>query len=330
MHRSSPSRRLATLALLVLLPLAACTRAEPAAAKPEVLRLDFATYNPVGLLLKEKGFLEQALAKEGIKVEWTKSLGSNKALELLNSRSIDFGSTAGAAALIARANGNPIRAVYVYSRPEWTALVTTAGSGITTLADLKGKKVAVTRGTDPFVFLLRALDSVGLTDRDVELVPLQHADGKAALERGDVAAWAGLDPLMATTELEQGSRLFFRHADWNTYGVLDVREEFARAHPALVDRVLAAYELARAHALAHPDELRAALAREAHLSDAVATAVLARTDLTSGAIGERQAAAILAAGDVLKKTAVVKADVDVAATVKALVDPSFSAKLAAR
>jgi hypothetical protein len=75
----------------------------------------------VSLVLKDKKFLEQDLAGDGISVEWTQSLGSNKALELLNSKSVDFGSTAGAAALIGKANGNPIKAIYVYSRPEWTA-----------------------------------------------------------------------------------------------------------------------------------------------------------------------------------------------------------------
>jgi sulfonate transport system substrate-binding protein len=322
--RRLPSPLRLALAAGALLALGACSKAD----KPASVKLDFATYNPVGLLLKEKGLLERALAADGIQVEWVKSLGSNKSLELLNSKSVDFGSTAGAAAFIARSNGNPIRAVYVYSRPEWTALVTTAASGITRLEDLRGKKIAVTRGTDPFVFLVRALDSAGLSDKDVEIVPLQHPDGKAALERGDVAAWSGLDPLMATTEVEKGSRLFFRSADWNTYGVLDVREEFAQRYPALVDRVLAAYEQARVYAIAHPDELRAALAREAHLSDPVAQVVLARTDISSGAIGDRQAGAIQAAGDVLKRNGVVKADVDVAATVKALVDPSFAARLA--
>jgi sulfonate transport system substrate-binding protein len=315
--------RLVVLAALLLL--AACQKA---AEKPEVLKLDFATYNPVGLLLKDQGFLEAALGPDGIKVEWTKSLGSNKALELLNSKSIDFGSTAGAAALIAKSNGNPIRSVYVYSRPEWTALVTRPGSGIEKIADLKGKKVAVTRGTDPYVFLVRALASVGLSEKDIELVPLQHPDGRAALERGDVDAWAGLDPLMATSELEQGSKLFFRSPDWNTYGVLNVREEFALKYPALVDRVLAAYEKARLHALAHPEQLRAALAKEAHLSEPVAVAVLARTDISTGRLGEKQAEAILAAGDVLKKSGVVKPEVDVAGVVKSLLDPSFSARLA--
>jgi len=142
--------------VLSLLVVSSCS--QPAATKPNTIRLDFAYYNPVSLVLKDKGWLEEDLASEQVKVEWTQSLGSNKALEFLNGRSLDFGSTAGAASLIGKANGNPIKSVYVFSKPEWTALVTTADSPIQTVTDLKGKKVAVTRGTDPFIFLLRALD----------------------------------------------------------------------------------------------------------------------------------------------------------------------------
>jgi sulfonate transport system substrate-binding protein len=303
--------------------LGACAR-KP---KPSAVRLDFATYNPVGLLLKQKGYLEQSLAEEGVKLEWVKSLGSNKALEFLNSKSVDFGSTAGAAAFVGRANGNPIRAVYVYSKPEWTALVTRPTSGIHAVADLKGKRVAVTRGTDPFIFLLRALDSVGLTEKDIELVPLQHPDGQKALERGDVDAWSGLDPMMASSELEHGSTLFFRNPDFNSYGVLNVRQEFAQQYPLFVKLVIAAYERARGDALAQPAALAQALAKEAHLSDAVTQAVLKRTDLSSPAVGERQKSVILAAGDVLKQSGVVKPDVDVPKVAAELLDPSFTSEL---
>ncbi|HYP90922.1 MAG TPA: aliphatic sulfonate ABC transporter substrate-binding protein, partial [Polyangiaceae bacterium] len=250
-----------------------------------------------------------------------------KALEFLNSKSVDFGSTAGAAAFVGRANGNPIRAVYVYSKPEWTALVTRPNTGIGSLKDLKGKKVAVTRGTDPFIFLLRALDSVGLTEKDIELVPLQHADGQKALERGDVDAWSGLDPMMASSELEHGSTLFYRNPELNSYGVLNVRQEFAERYPGFVKLVVTAYERARADAQKSPSELEQALAKEAHLSDAVTHAVLKRTDLTSPVIGERQRSVILAAGDVLKKSGVVKPDVDVSAVASALIDPYFTQEL---
>src|SRR5881397_3917718 len=106
------------------------------------IRIDWATYNPVSMILKQKGLLEKEFAKDGINVVWVQSAGSNKALEFLNAGSIDLGSTAGSAALVAKINGNPIKSVYVYSRPEWTALVTAKDSKIASVVDLKGKRVA--------------------------------------------------------------------------------------------------------------------------------------------------------------------------------------------
>jgi sulfonate transport system substrate-binding protein len=293
------------------------------AAEPQKIRVDYAYYNPVSLVLKEKGWLEQEFAPQGTVVEWVLSLGSNKALEFLNGSSVDFGSTAGSAALLARANGNPIKAVYVYSKPEWTALVTRADSPIRKVEDLKGKRIAVTRGTDPHIFLLRALKGAGLGPRDVKMVLLQHPDGKTALEKGDVDAWAGLDPHMAQTELETGARLFFRDPSLNTYGILNVREAFAAEHPDTVVHVLRVYEKARQWALANPDELRAIVVKAAKISDAVATKQLERNDLHNPVIGAEQRASIVAAGDVLKESDIIPAATDVGAVVDALIDPQY-------
>src|SRR2546429_1730846 len=133
---SAVSRRAlaALIALTSLLPGAAF-----AADALKEIRIDWATYNPVSMLLKDKGLLEQEFAKDGISIRWVQTLGSNKALEFLSAGSIDLGSTAGAAALVGRINGNPIKSIYVYSRPEWTALVTRKDGPIQTVADLKGK-----------------------------------------------------------------------------------------------------------------------------------------------------------------------------------------------
>jgi sulfonate transport system substrate-binding protein len=127
-----------------------CSKKGP--AKPEVVKLDFAYYNPISLVLKEKKFLEEDLGKENIKVGVESKPWQHKALELLNSKSTDFGSTAGASALIGKANGNPIKSVYVYSKLNGTALVVRKDSSISKIEDLKGKKVAVTLGTDPYIF----------------------------------------------------------------------------------------------------------------------------------------------------------------------------------
>ncbi|HUC69465.1 MAG TPA: aliphatic sulfonate ABC transporter substrate-binding protein [Stellaceae bacterium] len=309
--------------LLALLLLALAALPATAADKLTTLRLDWAYYSPVSLVLRDKGWMEQEFAKDGIKVEWVLSLGSNKALEFLNGNSIDFGSTAGAAALMAKANGVPIKAVYVYDKPEWTALVTLKDSPIHKVEDLRGKRIAVTRGTDPHIFLLRALALHGMKPQDVKMVLLQHPDGRVALERGDVDAWAGLDPYMAETELEKGSRLFFRDPDLNTYGFLNTRQDFAAAHPDIVERVLTVYETARLWSLAHPAELKAIVAKAARLSDAVAAKDLERNDLSSGLIGQKQCDTIVAAGGVLKQSGIIPADTDIAKTADALIDPQY-------
>lgn len=288
------------------------------------IRIDYATYNPVSLVLKDQGILERELAKNGITVRWVQSLGSNKALEFLNAGSLDFGSTAGAAALIGKINGNPIKSIYVYSRPEWTALVTRKDTGIAKVEDLKGKRVAVTRGTDPHIFLVRALQEAKLTEKDVKLVLLQHPDGRTALERGDVDAWAGLDPLMAAAEIESGATLFYRNAAANTWGILNVREAFAKENPALVATVLKAYEEARTFALANPAELTKSLIAYTKLPEPVIKRQLERTELTHSTIGQPQIDTIVAAGLALQEAGVVPASVDVKATVDALVDRRFT------
>src|SRR5499427_7881239 len=292
-----------------------------AADKPKEIRIDWATYNPVSMVLKEQGLLEKEFAKDGITIRWVQTLGSNKALEFLNAGSIDFGSTAGSAALVAKINGNPIKSIYVYSQPEWTALVTRKETTIATIADLKGKRVAVTRGTDPHIFLVRALLSAGLGEKDIQPVLLQHPDGKTALIRGDVAAWAGLDPMMAQAEVEEGARLFYRNKDANTWGILNVREEFLRDHPDLVRRVLAVYEEARKYSLANYNELKQTFMSVTKLPETVVDKQLKeRTDLTHSRIGAPQRESILAAGLALQQAGVVPANVDVKATLDALID----------
>jgi sulfonate transport system substrate-binding protein len=320
---ASRRRLLATGSGLLLLSATRGARA----GRPKELVLDWATYNPVSLVLREKGWVEEALRPLGVGVRWVQSLGSNKALEFLNAGSLHLGSTAGAAALLGRINGNPIRSVYVFSKPEWTALVTRPDTGIGRVTDLVGRKVAATKGTDPYIFLLRALERHGLGPKDVQLVLLQHDQGKAALERGDVDAWAGLDPMMAQTELEAGNRLFYRDPDANTWGVLNAPESLIAEAPEVIEAVVAAYERGRRHALANPDELRALLAKAARIAEPVAARQLERTGLADPRIGEPQAASIRAAGAVLQKVGVIRPEVDVARTVDALLDPRFTAKL---
>jgi sulfonate transport system substrate-binding protein len=295
-----------------------------AADKPSEIRIDWATYNPVSMVLKKNGLLEKEFAKDGIGMRWVQSLGSNKALEFLNAGSIDFGSTAGSAALLGKINGNPIRSIYVYSRPEWTALVTRKDTSINKVEDLKGKRVAVTRGTDPHIFLVRALLSAGMSEKDIVPVLLQHPDGKIALIRGDVDAWAGLDPMMAQAQVEDGARLFYRDKAANTYGILNASEDFLNKYPDLTKRVLGVYEDARKFCLANYDAEKRVFMDVTKLPENVVDIQLKeRTDLTFNRIGPEQRDTILQAGLALQKAGVIEPSVDVKKTLDGLIDDRF-------
>ncbi|MFC5466948.1 aliphatic sulfonate ABC transporter substrate-binding protein [Lederbergia graminis] len=308
------------LLLIGIIVLAGCS--DSASGKPKKIILDYAYYSPTSLILKEKGFAEEVFEEEGIEVEFVLSQGSNKALEFLNSRSVDFSSSAGAAALMAKAKGSPIESVYIYSKPEWTALVA-KDSSIKSVNDLKGKKVAATIGTDPYIFLLRALDAHGLSAKDVEIVNLQHGDGAAALLSGEVDAWAGLDPHMARVEKDSGAHLFFRNADFNTYGTLNVRSKFAEDYPEYVSKVIEVYEKARQWAIDNPEETAEILAKEAQIDIEVAKLQLERNDFSASKPGDVQIETIKAAGDVLKTEGVIDSDTDVDKVVNDLINPDY-------
>ena len=237
------------------------------------LNIDYATYNPLSLIIREQGWLEETLGDD-VAVTWVQSAGSNKANEALRAGAVDVGSTAGSAALLARANGSPIQTIGIYTQPEWSAIVVPAGSDITSVEDLAGRSIAATKGTDPYFFLLQSLEEHGVALADVEVQNLQHADGRVALENGSVDAWAGLDPIMADSEVNAGSRLVYRNIDFNTYGFLNATEQFITDSPDLAQLVLDAYERARQWALDNPDETAAILAEVAGIDLAIAKKVI--------------------------------------------------------
>jgi len=288
----------AVVAGLVALAMTGCVQGENAEAEAPAegsewsttsLSIDWATYNPLSLVVKDQGLIEEALG-DTVDVEWLQSAGSNKANELLRSGSIDVGSTAGSAALFARANGSPIQVIDIYSQPEWSAIVVGADSTITDVSQLKGTSVAATKGTDPYFFLLQSLEEAGLTIDDVEVQNVQHADGRALLEGGSVQAWSGLDPIMAAAEVESGAKLIYRNVDFNTYGFLNATKEFINDHADVAQVVVDAYEEARVWAASHPDELAQLLADAASIDIEVAKTVIAeRSNLdVSGVPGEAQ------------------------------------------
>lgn len=158
--------------------------------------------------LKAKGNLEKAFAPSGVTVTWTEFPAGPPMLEALNAGSIDFGYTGEAPPIIAQATGVPVR--YVAYDPWSTkaeAIVVKKDSPIKTIAELKGKKVGVAKGSNAHYLVVSALKSVGLKPTDIQFVFLKPADARAAFEQGNIDAWAIWDPYLAVAEAKAGGRI---------------------------------------------------------------------------------------------------------------------------
>lgn len=252
----------AVLAAIVLVAGCGSGAPVPAAAVEVQVTLDYGVDNPAGLVIKEQGWLEAELGAGAVR--WVRSPGSGtRTTEDLRAGVLDVGFTAGVPALLARADGAPIKAVDVVSRPEWSAIVVPAASRLTAVRQLRGQRVAVTEGTDPYFFLVQALATADLTTDDLEVVNLRPVDGRIALESGTVVAWAGLDPFMARSELEAGSTLMYRNVAFHSYGLLNATEGFLARRPEVAQTVVTTYERARAWIAENPDAAVATLATAA-------------------------------------------------------------------
>lgn len=175
-------------------------------AVPRVLRIG----NQKGLLslLKGRGTLEQRLAPLGVKVSWTEFTAGPVQLEALNVGSIDFGDVGEAPPIFAQAAGAPLAYVAAsVPRPQAEAVLVSEKSTITTVADLKGKKIALNKGSNVHYFLVKLLQKHGLKYADIQAVFLPPADARAAFEKGAVDAWVIWDPFLASAQKALNARL---------------------------------------------------------------------------------------------------------------------------
>ena len=178
-----------------------------AAQDKAVLRIGYQKYGTL-TLLKGRGTLDQRLAAQGIAVKWTEFPAGPVLLEGLNVGSIDFGTVGEAPPIFAQAAGANL--VYVANEPpapRSEAIVVPKGSGLRSVADLKGRKVALNKGSNVHYLLVRALEKAGLKYSDISTVFLPPADARAAFERGSVDAWVIWDPFLAAAEKQLGARV---------------------------------------------------------------------------------------------------------------------------
>ncbi len=172
----------------------------------ETLRIGYQKYGTL-VLLKARGTLEQRLAGQGFDVQWTEFPGGPQLLEGLNVGSIDFGVTGETPPVFAQAAGADL--LYVAHEPpapSGEAILVPKDSPIRSVAELKGKKIALNKGSNVHYLLVRALESAGLQYRDIQPVYLPPADARAAFERGSVDAWVIWDPFQAAAEAQLQAR----------------------------------------------------------------------------------------------------------------------------
>jgi sulfonate transport system substrate-binding protein len=171
------------------------------------LRIGFQKYGTL-TLLKGRGTLEKRLLEKNVTVKWTEFPAGPVLLEGLNVGSIDFGTVGEAPPIFAQAAGaNLVYVGHEPASPKTEAVVVPRGSTLRTLADLRGKKIALNKGSNVHYLLVKALEKAGIAYTDVTVIFLPPADARAAFERGAVDAWAIWDPFFAAAEKQLGARV---------------------------------------------------------------------------------------------------------------------------
>jgi sulfonate transport system substrate-binding protein len=191
----------AVLSFIVSVPLALAQN------RDNVIRIGYQKYGTL-VLLKARGTLEKRLAPLHVEVKWTEFPAGPQLLEGLNVGSIDFGTAGEAPPIFAQAAGADL--VYVGNEPPAStgeAILVPKDSPIRTVAELKGKKVALNKGSNVHFLLVKILEKAGVQYRDIDTVFLTPADARAAFERGSVDAWAIWEPFLAAAQRQTSARI---------------------------------------------------------------------------------------------------------------------------
>jgi len=234
----------------------------PVAAQPvQELRVGYQKYGSF-VILKARGTLEKRLAEKGVAVKWNEFAFGPPLLEAINVGSIDVGSVGEAPPIFAQAAGADL--VYIGNEPPAPtaeAIVVPKDSPLTKVADLKGKKVAVGKGSNANFLLVKLLEDAGLKFSDVEVAYLPPADARAAFESGRVAAWAIWDPFLAAAERQLNARVLAdgKGSVANHQFYLASRA-YAQAHPEVVRILIEELEKIDQWGAKNPGEVAAFLA----------------------------------------------------------------------
>ncbi|HYP34055.1 MAG TPA: sulfonate ABC transporter substrate-binding protein [Burkholderiaceae bacterium] len=213
------------------------SQAEPA----RELRIGFQKSASLLVLQKAQGTLEKRLAPQGVAVKWVEFPAGPQLLEGLNVGAVDVGYVGEAPPIFAQAAG--ARFVYVGNdpaAPATEALVVPKGSPLKSVAELKGKRIALNKGSNVHYLLVKLLEKNGLKYSDVTPVFLPPADARAAFEKGAVDAWVIWDPFLAAAEHQLGARQLADGTGLvNSFSFYLAQTDFAQANPQVIRALFA-------------------------------------------------------------------------------------------
>lgn len=206
----------------------------------KVVSIGFQKYGNF-IVLKARGTLEKRLAPLGFSVRWLEFPAGPQLLEGVNAKAVDIGVVGETPPVFAQAGG--VDFVYIAAEPDaprGEALIVPKDSPIRSISELRGKKVAVTKGSNANYLLVKALEHGKVGYHEIQPVYLVPADARAAFASGNVDAWSIWDPYLAAAERQLGAR-----ALTNGEGIVRnveyyvARRSFANEHPDVVHAVLA-------------------------------------------------------------------------------------------
>lgn len=245
----------------------------PSYAQTEV-RLGYQRGNISSALIEQK-FIENALGDD-VKVTWTLFSAGPPLLEAMNAGEIDFGLTGDTPPVFAQAGGVPLRYVASQKTPTNEALIVPADSPITRVEDLAGKKVGYTVGSSANYTLVKILETAGLSLDDVESVPLQPADARAAFQGGSLDAWVIWDPFLTAAVTDLGAKTLLSRTDVGEYRWFYLTsEDFGNEHLELVTEILTQLQVATDWVTQNPERFADILSQETGVDSGVWQDILA-------------------------------------------------------
>jgi aliphatic sulfonates family ABC transporter substrate-binding protein len=249
-----------TLSRRTILLGAALLASRPAFAA-QTLRIGYQKNGSL-VILRRQATLEKLFAPQGIGVHWNEFNAGPPMLEALSAGAVDFGTVGDTPPIFAQAAGNDI--VYIGAQPlpgDNQAVIVRDGGPIHQLADLKGRRVAYTRGSSAHNLLIKALERAGLTPSDIQSVPMQPSDAAAAFRTGAVDAWSIWDPFLAIAQQDPATRILVTSSQVApTSNFVIARRDWAAHSPDQVQIVLDAINGAAAWAAANPEALAGLMA----------------------------------------------------------------------